>query len=286
MSEDMNTPAASTTAAWAASQGRRTLKRTAKRTSSVHEHTSTDTGYTPDLAPDLAPTAAPVVDLDGLQASLAVTTFPAGNAHTLPPVVAGFPRISPEVHLNFDDLLGPATEPTPTFEIRDAEALTAQLQEHVTAAAERAVTHTLELLFGTHAARLEEQARAAQSSHEALTESMRKCREANPETVTMLRGEIARRDQEIATLQRELDRTRRVVARYGEGAGARFWMKMGQDLGADAMSVQDVLARAPSLDEGRITPEVGRALKQAIVTLCGSMEAFADNCTAYAEDLE
>ncbi|TDE85562.1 hypothetical protein [Deinococcus sp. S9] len=134
--------------------------------------------------------------------------------------------------------------------------------------------------------RLAQEAKTAERAQVRLDESLSRAVKASPETIAMLEAENKRHLSEIQSLQAELERTRRAMRQIVGGGMKSFWRSQGRELGALASDCFDLVDVAPMLTEGAVAPEVGRRILAFLRTVGGVLEAYADNCLAYAEDAE
>jgi hypothetical protein len=160
----------------------------------------------------------------------------------------------------------PATAPRPHVAARPIEpALPAAELIHSTAPGDPIELRLNELMTRT---------RYAERAEAALKEAMARSIAKNPEEVAMLKSELARAEEEIKVLQRELISTRRATAVLGQSVGRGFWVRMADRMETDAENLIDAL-------EG---DDQVAALKLSRV-MADSLLEFAGNCQMYGEAL-
>jgi hypothetical protein len=124
--------------------------------------------------------------------------------------------------------------------------------------------------------RLMKETRRNERSRIAINEILEKAQEINPEQLSFYRQELARKDEEIKSCQREVQAHRKATAVYGRASGSSFWRRLGMALGRDAENIKDALDRYPEMPS-----ELAATLKLH----SDNLQEFAGNSVLYAEAL-
>lgn len=133
---------------------------------------------------------------------------------------------------------------------------------------------------------LSKEAKTAERAQIRLDDSIGRTVKLNPERMALLEGERARAVTELHATMAELDRTRRALKMVTGGGMKAFWRRLGEDLSGLSEECADLIDAAPTLAQGQVSPELGRRIYAFLRSMGHTTEAYADNCLAYAEDVE